>query len=106
MITETRVMQSPASPALPASIADFVPGIDAAFPLHFQEWDGRQECVAGEVPDYVRGTYYLNGSARFGIGNLRYRHWLDGDGMISRLQFDRSGIHFKNRYVQSTKFLS
>lgn len=107
MITETSVVQPPISPSqLPSSIADFAPGIDAAFPLHFQEWDERQECIAGEVPDFVRGTYYLNGPARFGMGNLRYRHWLDGDGMISRLRFDRNGIHFKNRYVQSTKFLS
>lgn len=103
MITETSVVHPPTSTA---TIADFAPGIDSAFPLHFQEWDGCQECVAGEVPDFVRGTYYLNGPAQFGMNNLRYRHWLDGDGMISRLRFDRNGVHFKNRYVQSTKFVS
>ncbi|HEY6253587.1 MAG TPA: carotenoid oxygenase family protein [Candidatus Angelobacter sp.] len=107
MITESSVVQSPTSRShSPVSITDFAPGIEAAFPSHFQEWDGRLECAVGQVPDFVRGTYYLNGPARFGMGNVRYRHWLDGDGMVSRLRFDRNGIHFKNRYVQSTKFVS
>jgi all-trans-8'-apo-beta-carotenal 15,15'-oxygenase len=107
MVTEVSVLPSPALHSVaPPSIPDFCPGIEEAFPSDFPEWDGRLECVAGEIPAYVRGNYYLNGPARFGIGNLRYRHWLDGDGMISRLRFGSDGIHFKNRYIQSTKFVS
>ena len=106
MITEYSAAQSIKSREhAQVSIADFAPGIEAAFPPHFQEWEGSLECVAGQVPDFVRGTYYLNGPARFAMGNVRYRHWLDGDGMVSRLRFDSPGIHFKNRYVQSTKFV-
>ena len=104
MITETPVSVLPASRQ--PSTTDFAPGIDAAFPSDFPEWDGRVECVDGEVPAFVRGTYYLNGPARFGIGNVHYRHWLDGDGMITRLRFGKDGIHFKNRYIQSTKSAS
>lgn len=93
-------------PGPTSAIADFAPGIEKAFPPEFEEWDGLLECVSGEVPDFVRGTYYLNGPARFQAGDLRYKHWLDGDGMVSRLRFDSSGIHFRNRYIQSTKLVS
>lgn len=106
MLTETPISVTKSQQLLERSIIDLAPGIDAAFPPDFPEWDERLECADGEVPAFVRGTYYLNGPARFGIGNVRYRHWLDGDGMITRLRFDRDGIHFKNRYIQSTKFVS
>jgi len=105
MITESSVVDSTSRLEAPPPATDFAPGIEAAFPSHFQEWDGRPQYVDGQLPDFVRGTYYLNGPALFARDNTRYRHWLDGDGMISRLHFDPSGIHFKNRYVQSTKFL-
>jgi all-trans-8'-apo-beta-carotenal 15,15'-oxygenase len=85
---------------------DFAPGIEAAFPAQFAEFDGKLECVAGQVPDFVRGTYYLNGPARFRIGDLPYRHWLDGDGMVSRMRIGGDGVHFKSRYVRSTKYVS
>jgi all-trans-8'-apo-beta-carotenal 15,15'-oxygenase len=86
------------------SAKDFAPGIDAAFPTDFPELDCKLEVTHGSVPDFVRGTYYLNGPARFGIGDFFYRHWLDGDGMVSRVRFGDGGIHLTNRYVRSTKF--
>src|SRR5436305_14326491 len=79
---------------------DFAPGIEAAFPPKFEEYDATLECVAGQVPKFVRGTYYLNGPARFRMNNICYRHWLDGDGMAVKLRFDATGIHFRNRYIQ------
>jgi all-trans-8'-apo-beta-carotenal 15,15'-oxygenase len=96
---------SQSSSASVAPMADFAPGIEKAFAPEFEEWEGRAECMAGEVPEFVRGSYYLNGPARFKAGEVRYRHWLDGDGMVSRLRFDANGVHFKNRYIQSTKLV-
>ena len=60
--------------------------------------------IDGHVPHFVRGTYYLNGPAKFSHANVRYRHWLDGDGMICRLHFNETDITFTNRFVRSTKF--
>lgn len=88
------------------ALADFAPGLEKAFLPEFEEWEGRLECVAGAVPEFVRGTYYMNGPARFQSGEVQYRHWLDGDGMVSRLHFDANGIHFRNRYIRSTKFVN
>jgi len=82
---------------------DFAPGIEAAFPREFQEGCRAVRCVEGKIPDFVRGTYYLNGPARFGLGDLSYKHWLDGDGMVCALQFGGEEMWLTNRYVCSTK---
>lgn len=83
---------------------DFAPGIETAFPRDFRESCREVPCVHGAIPKFVRGTYYLNGPAKFAAGHLSYQHWLDGDGMISALDFDGSRIRFTNRYVRSTKY--
>lgn len=85
-------------------LMDFAPGIDAVFLREFPELDCPLVVEAGKVPDFIRGTYYLNGPARFGINDFAYRHWLDGDGMVSRLRFADNSVHLTNRYVRSTKF--
>src|SRR5215471_21107158 len=84
---------------------DFAPGIEAAFPAEFEEFDCPLECVEGKVPEFVRGSYYLNGPGRFKLNDLSYRHWLDGDGMVSRLRFEAECVHFRNRYVLSRKLV-
>src|SRR6266852_877332 len=87
-------------------LTDFAPGLEHAFPHEFQEADCVVASIDGQVPDFVSGTYYLNGPARFGINDFSYEHWLDGDGMVCSLRFDKNHIRFGNRYVRSTKFVA
>jgi all-trans-8'-apo-beta-carotenal 15,15'-oxygenase len=82
---------------------DLAPGIESAFPREFQEGSRIVRCVQGEVPRFVRGTYYINGPARFGIGDLAYKHWLDGDGMVCALHFGNDEMQLTHRYVCSRK---
>ena len=83
---------------------DFAPGIEAAFPREFQECDCVVESTGDPLPDFVRGTYYLNGPARFGFGDLTYQHWLDGDGMACALRFEKNVIRLRSRYIRCRKF--
>src|SRR5579864_295631 len=83
---------------------DFAPGIEAAFPARFQEFDCRVEISGDPLPDFLRGTYYLNGPARFGFDDLRYKHWLDGDGMVCAIRFRKAAAKLRSRYIQSRKF--
>jgi all-trans-8'-apo-beta-carotenal 15,15'-oxygenase len=78
--------------------------VERAFTLDFAERDYPIRDVEGRVPDFVRGTYYSNGPSRHAIGPLRYRHLLDGDGMVRALRFTDDGIHFSNRFVRSRKY--
>ena len=103
MFTETAIPARERSK--PADAEDFSPGIEAIFPDQFQERDCVVETTGDKLPDFLRGTCYLNGPARFGFGDdLSYGHWLDGDGMVSSLQFEENVIRLKSRYVRSRKF--
>ena len=81
------------------------PLLERAFSLDVQEQSCTIDRIEGAVPDYVRGTYYLNGPARFSRDTFRYKHWLDGDGMVCSLRFEPDGIRFTNRFVRSQKFV-
>lgn len=60
--------------------------------------------MEGRLPEFVRGEYFSNGPSRYTAFGLRYRHLLDGDGMLRALRFGDDGIHFANRFVRSRKF--
>jgi all-trans-8'-apo-beta-carotenal 15,15'-oxygenase len=87
-----------------ALAVDHAPGLERAFALIPEEGSYALSRISGQIPAYVRGTYYLNGPARFSRGGLACRHWLDGDGMVAALRFDESGVHFTNRFVRSAKW--
>jgi len=61
--------------------------------------------VAGVIPPYVRGTCLLNGAGRHVSGDFHYRHWLDGDGMLSALSIGSDAVRFTNRFVRSAKYV-
>jgi all-trans-8'-apo-beta-carotenal 15,15'-oxygenase len=84
---------------------DHAPLIERAFSLAPDEQSYLLEEIEGAVPEFIRGTYYLNGPARFSRAGLRYRHWLDGDGMVCALRFDGGRVWFGNRLVRSEKFV-
>src|SRR5499433_2041833 len=88
------------------AMEDFAPLLERAFSLNPGEQEYTIEAITGEVPDFVRGTYYLNGPARFARAGLQYRHWLDGDGMVCALRFERDRVHFTNRFVRTHKFVT
>jgi len=85
---------------------DFAPGLEKAFAFVPRERCG-PVTVEGDVPAFLRGTYYLNGPARFERGSVRYRHWLDGDGMVCALTLSgdaEEGTRFACRFVRSGKW--
>jgi all-trans-8'-apo-beta-carotenal 15,15'-oxygenase len=86
------------------NLTDFAPGIDAAFPDQFQELDCIVETTGDHLPDFLLGTYYLNGPARFAFNGLAYQHWLDGDGIVCALRFEKDAIRLRSRYIRSRKF--
>jgi all-trans-8'-apo-beta-carotenal 15,15'-oxygenase len=82
------------------------PFIERGFTIDARELSYVIEEVKGEPPDFIHGSYYLNGPARFARTGMRYRHWLDGDGMVCALRFEGRRVHFLNRFVRSHKFVA
>lgn len=87
-------------------VADYAPLIEHAFSFEPRERSYTVDEIEGRVPTSIRGTYYLNGPARFELADLRYRHWLDGDGMVCALRFEEDRVSFTNRFVRSRKFIA
>src|SRR5690242_6036213 len=87
-------------------IPDFAPGIESSFPQTFPEHDYMVESTGEAVPDFIKGAYYVNGPARFGLGELSYKHWLDGDGMVASLHFMKNEMRFRSRYIRSRKLVA
>lgn len=87
-------------------MGDYAPLIERAFSLEPREQSYVLEEIEGEVPEFIRGSYYLNGPARFSRAGLRYRHWLDGDGMVCSLRFEDGRVRFTNRFVRSAKLVA
>ena len=90
------------SPQAP-HLEDHAPLLERAFSHTPSDADYTLDNIEGEIPDYLLGSYYVNGPAGRGRGGLRYRHWLDGDGMVAALHFDSGGVRFVCRFVRSTK---
>jgi all-trans-8'-apo-beta-carotenal 15,15'-oxygenase len=86
------------------AVADYAPGIEHAFSLEPSEQSYTVDEIEGRVPTSIRGTYYLNGPARFELEGFNYRHWLDGNGMVCALRFAEGHVSFTNRFVRSRKF--
>jgi len=83
---------------------DHAPHLENLFTLEIGDDAYEIQNVEGQVPPYIRGSYYLNGPCLFGRQGQRYRHWLDGDGLVTALHFRENGIQIVHRFVQSAKY--
>jgi all-trans-8'-apo-beta-carotenal 15,15'-oxygenase len=86
-----------------APINDLAPGLERCFLFDAVEASYEISGIFGTVPEWLRGTYYVNGPARFERGGTRYQHWLDGDGMVCALYFSDAGVRFASRFVDTPK---
>ncbi len=96
-------MRDAAAPTVEAPVADHAPELERAFAEVPEERTAEPLRLEGEIPSFLHGTYYLNGPARFSRGDVRYRHWLDGDGMVCALRFEDGSARLTARFVCSAK---
>src|SRR5881296_2699397 len=79
------------------------PGLERCFLFDAVEDSYPITGVSGRIPGALRGTYYVNGPARFRRAGVSYKHWLDGDGMICAMRFAHDGPRFTNRFIRTRK---
>ena len=60
--------------------------------------------VEGRIPAGLAGTLYRNGPARHEVGGFRYRHWLDGDGMVQAWRIGGGRVEHQARMVRTFKY--
>ena len=78
----------------------------AGFASLEQEFEYRVDEIDGRVPPALRGTLFRTGSGRNDLNGQWFPHWFDGDGMISAIAFDDSGIRYLNRYVRTDNYVN
>lgn len=61
--------------------------------------------IEGTLPTDLTGTFFRNGPGRQRIGDTKYGHWFDGDGMLCAFTFKQGKAHFKNAYVRTPKYV-
>jgi all-trans-8'-apo-beta-carotenal 15,15'-oxygenase len=77
----------------------------------FEDIDGEHdfsigsEDIHGEIPSEITGTLFRNGPGRLKIGPYKFGHWFDGDGMLNAISFRDGQLHYRNRYVRTTKYV-
>lgn len=86
-------------------MSDFAPGLEAAFGAPPREFGPGPVAVEGALPEFLRGSLYLVGPARFDCFGQRYRHWLDGDGMVVALHLGQGPPRAAARYVRTEKWV-
>lgn len=74
------------------------------FEIEAVEGERALELRGGSIPDWIRGQYYVNGPGRFHRGDRQYNHWLDGDGLVTRVGFRDGEAHCTSRFVRSRKW--
>ena len=61
--------------------------------------------LEGAIPNGLRGHLYRNGPAQHELGDYRYRHWFDGNGMVQSFAIDQRGIRHQGKMVATEKYL-
>ncbi len=59
--------------------------------------------VEGQWPKSLNGVLYRNGPAQHDVGDFRYRHWFDGDGLVQRFEVKDGRLFHVGRMVQTAK---
>ncbi len=60
----------------------------------------------GRLPKALTGTFYRNGPARHALGDRRYSHWFDGDGMVHAYRLGDGRISHHARFVETPKYIA
>ena len=60
--------------------------------------------VTGRLPDWLSGSLFRTGPAKFEIGRQSYTHWFDGLAMLHGFHFNGDTVSYSNRFVRSHSF--
>ena len=68
------------------------------------------ECVLdslaleGALPDWLSGSLYRVGPAKFEVGGRAVNHWFDGFSMLHRFAFGGGSVSYANRFLASRAY--
>jgi carotenoid cleavage dioxygenase-like enzyme len=60
--------------------------------------------IKGKMPQWLAGSLYRTGPAKFEIGDQKYHHWFDGLAMLHRFSFDNGKVNYANKFLRSSAY--
>ncbi len=60
--------------------------------------------ISGRFPAAVQGVLYRNGPAVHQLGDQRYHHWFDGDGMMQRFAIGDNKVRHIGKIIRTDKY--
>jgi carotenoid cleavage dioxygenase-like enzyme len=84
-------MNAPGSAAPERAGADADAEVPLAVRTQREEIDDTPLDVEGSIPDWLRGTFLLNGPGQFEVGGRPLVHWFDALAVVRRFRIDGSG---------------
>jgi carotenoid cleavage dioxygenase-like enzyme len=61
--------------------------------------------VDGEIPKWLNGKLIRNGPALFELGNVKFKHWFDGWGMLHGFNIQNGEIFYHSKFIESKEYL-
>jgi beta,beta-carotene 9',10'-dioxygenase len=85
-----------------------VTGAPADYRLGFYSLDDERTIdflpIEGRLPDWLRGTLYRVGPAKFEVGDRPLNHMYDGFSMLHRFAFAAGKVAYRNRFLESRAY--
>jgi beta,beta-carotene 9',10'-dioxygenase len=60
--------------------------------------------VQGHIPQWLNGSLFRNGPAKFETEQVSYNHWFDGLAMIHRYSFHEGRVSYRNRFLRTSPY--
>ncbi len=79
-------------------------GIELAFTSLNSEIEIDSLPVEGNIPQWLNGSLFRNGPAKFETTQVSYNHWFDGLAMIHRYSFHAGQVAYQNRFLCTSPY--
>jgi len=60
--------------------------------------------TAGDIPEWISGSFYRNGPAIYEWGNSSYKHMFDPSGILQRFEIHQGAVQYNSRFIESRNY--
>ena len=61
--------------------------------------------LEGTIPDWLNGSYIVNGPGQIEFNAAKYDHWFDGLAMLKKFEIKNGKIRYSNRFLRSRDYI-
>jgi len=62
--------------------------------------------IEGKIPQWLKGSYIVNGSVQAKFKTAKYNHWFDGLAMLKKFEIRDGEISYSNKFLKTKDYLN